>query len=148
LPALLLGSIAPDIEPMIILYFNLPYTLHGFLHTLIGGTLLALPLTALTFALRKPIEHITSPLKLNQKQTLPRTLTGTLIGTYSHNLPDAYLYTDIKPFYLLDWNPLLNPSTTRYLQIYAACAISFIIALTMYGFHLWKKHNSKSQTQY
>ncbi|HKZ94751.1 MAG TPA: DUF4184 family protein [Candidatus Bathyarchaeia archaeon] len=147
LPALLLGSIAPDIEPMIILYFNLPYPLHGFLHTLIGGTLLALLLTTLTFILRKPIENIMSLLKLSQKQSFQRILAGALIGIYSHILLDAYLYTDIQPFYPLDQNPLLNPSTFRYFEIYTICTISFIIAVAMYGLYLWKKHNPPSQTK-
>lgn len=141
LPALLLGSIAPDIQPLIILFFNLPSTLHGpILHSFIGATLLlAPPLTALTFILRKPINNILSPLKLNQTQTFPRILAGALIGIYSHILLDAYLYTDIQPFYPLTWNPLLSQSMFRYFEIYTICTISFILALTMYGFYLWRK---------
>jgi len=144
LPALLLGSIAPDIQPFLIMFFNLPGTLHSPpLHSFIGATLLLTPpLTALIFILRKPLNNLLSPLKLNQKQTLPSILAGTLIGIYSHILLDAYLYTDIQPLYPLTQNPLLNPSTHRYYEIYTLCTISFIIALAMYGFHLWKKHNS------
>jgi len=126
------------------MFFNLPGTLHGpILHSLIGSTLLlALPLTALVFILKKPIQNITSPLKLNQKPTFPSILAGALIGVYSHILLDAYLYIDIQPFYPLNVNPLLSQSTNRYLEMYTACTISFIVALLMYGFYLWKKHNS------
>jgi membrane-bound metal-dependent hydrolase YbcI (DUF457 family) len=146
LPALLLGSIAPDLQAFIILFFNLPTTLHGpLLHSFIGATILALPLTAFTFLLRKPIDNIfLSPLKLSQKQTLPKILAGALIGVYSHILLDSFLYTDILPFYPLDLNPLLNPSTIQSDQIYSICAISFIIALAMYGFHL-RKQGQKQQ---
>jgi len=141
LPALLLGSIAPDIQPLITLFLNLPGTLHGPpLHSLIGATLLlAPPLTILTFILRQPLNDILTPFKLNQKPTLPSILTGALIGIYSHILLDAYLYTDITPFYPLTTNPLLNPSTLRYYQIYTLCIISFIIALATYGLLLLRK---------
>jgi len=148
LPALLLGSIAPDIQPLIILFFNLPGTLHGPpLHTFIGATLLlAPPITILIFILRKPLDNLLlSPLKLDQRQSLPNILAGALIGTYSHILLDAYLYTDIQPFYPLTQNPLLNPSPLRYYEIYTICTISFIIALAMYGVYLRKKHKSKNQ---
>jgi len=127
------------------MFLNQPGTLHGpLLHSFIGSTtLLALPLTALVFILRKPLEAITTPLKLNQKQTLQTILAGTLIGLYSHILLDATLYTDIQPFYPLTQNPLLsNDPNTNYI-IYTACTITFIIALAMYTIHLWKKHNTK-----
>jgi len=136
----LLGSIAPDIQPFIIIFFNLPGALHGPpLHTFIGSTiLLALPLTALVFILRKPIQIITSPLKLKQNATIPTILIGALIGVYSHILLDAILYTDIQPFYPITMNPLLSQDPLRYYIMYTACAIAFIIALAMYGFYLWK----------
>jgi membrane-bound metal-dependent hydrolase YbcI (DUF457 family) len=145
LPALLLGSIAPDIQPFIIVFLNLPGALHGPpLHTFIGSTiLLALPLTALVFILKKPIQTITSPLKLNQKPTIQSILAGALVGVYSHILLDAILYPDIQPFYPLTMNPLLSQDPNRYYVMYTACAITFVIALIMYGFYLWKKHNTQ-----
>jgi len=131
------------------MFLNQPGTLHGPpLHTFIGSTiLLAPPLTALIFMLKKPIQTTTSLLKLNQKPTLPKILAGTLIGLYSHILLDAILYTEMQPFYPLTTNPLLSQSTNRYYEIYTACTICFIIALAMYGFYLWKKHNSTSQAK-
>lgn len=145
LPAVLLGSLAPDIQPIIIVLFNVPYSWNGpILHSLIGGTLL-LPLLvlAIIFILRKPLDKITSFLELYQEPTLPRILAGTLIGVYSHILLDAYIYTDIQPFYPFDVNPLLSQSESRYFEIYIAGAITIIIALLMYGFYRWKKHNAK-----
>ena len=144
LPALLLGSIAPDIQPFTILVFNQPGTLHGpLLHSFIGSTLLlALPLTALVFILKRPIQTTTSLLKLNQKPTLPSILTGSLIGVYSHILLDATLYAEMQPFYPLTTNPLLTQDPLRYYVMYTACTITFIIAIAMYGIYLWKKTKS------
>jgi len=144
LPAVLLGSLAPDIQPIIIVLFNVPYSFNGpVLHSLIGGTLLLPPLViAIIFVLRKPLDRVTSFLELYQEPTLPRILAGTLIGVYSHILLDAYLYTDIQPFYPLDVNLLLSQSASRYIEMYTAGTITIIVALLMYGFHRRKKHNT------
>jgi membrane-bound metal-dependent hydrolase YbcI (DUF457 family) len=145
LPALLLGSIAPDIQPFIIIFFNQPGTLHGpLLHSFLGSTLLALPLTAVIFILKKPIQTTTTFLKLNQKPTIPTILIGSLIGVYSHIILDATLYPEMQPLYPLTTNPLLSTDPNIYYIIYTACAAAFIIALAMYGFVLWKKHNTKN----
>jgi membrane-bound metal-dependent hydrolase YbcI (DUF457 family) len=127
-------------QPFIIIFFNQPGALHGpLLHSFIGATLLALPLTAIIFILKRPLQTITSFLRLNQKPTIQSILAGSLIGVYSHILLDATLYTDIQPFYPSTTNPLLSHDPNRYYMIYTACAIAFIIALVMYGFCLWKK---------
>lgn len=141
LPALLLGSIAPDIQPFIIIFFNQPGTLHGpITHSFIGSTiLLALPLTAILFILRKPLQTITSTLKLNQEPTLQSILTGSIIGVYSHILLDAYLYPEMQPFYPFTTNPLLSHDPNRYFMMYTACAAAFIIALAMYAIYLSRK---------
>ena len=147
LPALLLGSIAPDIQPLLMLLLDVPGGLHGpLLHSFIGATFLALPLTALVFKLRGPLDTILLLLKLKQKQTLPKILAGALVGTYSHIVLDSYLYPDIEPFSPNGWNPFFSRSTSRHFEIYTICAISFIIALAMYSIHLWKKHNSRALT--
>jgi membrane-bound metal-dependent hydrolase YbcI (DUF457 family) len=112
------------------------------LHSFIGSTLLlALPLTAIVFILRKPIQTITSLFKLNQKPTVKSILAGSLIGIYSHILLDAPLYTDIQPFYPITQNPLLSNDPNTSNVIYTLCTISFIIALAMYAIHLWKRQN-------
>ncbi len=148
LPALLLGSIAPDIQPFIIMFFNQPGTLHGSLtHSFIGSTtLLALPITAIVFILRKPLQAITTPLKLNQKQTFLNILAGTLIGLYSHILLDATLYPEMQPLYPLTQNPLLSHDPNRYYLIYTACAATFIIALAIYAVLLREKHKTQPPT--
>jgi membrane-bound metal-dependent hydrolase YbcI (DUF457 family) len=111
------------------------------LHSFIGSTLLlALPLTAIVFILRKPIQTITSLFKLNQKPTVKTILAGSLIGIYSHILLDAPLYTDIQPFYPITQNPLLSNDPNTSNVIYTLCTISFIIALIMYAVHLRKQH--------
>jgi len=44
-PTFLIASITVDIEPFIVLFFNLDYPLHGFFYSFLGGTIVALLLT-------------------------------------------------------------------------------------------------------
>jgi len=39
LPTLLIASIILDVEPILVIVFNLPYPIHGFFHSFLGGFL-------------------------------------------------------------------------------------------------------------
>jgi hypothetical protein len=41
-PTFLIASVIMDVEPFLVLFFNLNYPLHGFFHSLLGGTLVAI----------------------------------------------------------------------------------------------------------
>ena len=43
-PTFIIASIIVDIEPFLVIALNLNYALHGFFHSLLGGTLMAIPL--------------------------------------------------------------------------------------------------------
>lgn len=133
LPALLLGSIAPDIEAAAAMMWfpDWPFPIHGFLHSFVGGTLLSIVLAVVIFPVRKYLEIPLRFLKLDQKRSFRRIFAGALIGVYSHILLDAPLYTDIKPFWPLDLNPLLSEGMVRGLM-YDFCMICFIVAFVIY----------------
>jgi len=134
LPALLLGSVAPDIEAAAAMMWfrDWPFPIHGFLHSFVGGTLLSLVLSAAIFPIRKHLETPLRFLKLDQKRSFPRIFAGALIGVYSHILLDAPLYTDIKPFWPLDLNPFLSEGMSRGFEIYGFCVTSLIVAFAIY----------------
>jgi len=133
LPTLLLGSIAPDVEAAAAMFWFRNWPLHGFLHSFIGGTLLSLVLAVVIFPVRKHLEIPLRFLKLDQKSSFPRIFAGALIGVYSHILLDAPLYTDIKPFWPLDLNPLFSESMSLGFEMYSICGTSFIVAFVIYG---------------
>ena len=56
LPTLLLSSVIVDFEPLLVLTLNLQYPLHGYFHSLLGGTIVALPL-ALAMSKMKTVLH-------------------------------------------------------------------------------------------
>jgi membrane-bound metal-dependent hydrolase YbcI (DUF457 family) len=143
LPALLLGSISPDIEPAAVWFLDLPFPLHGLLHSFVGGTLLSLVLAALIFPIRKYLETPMRFLKLYQNYSFSRMLGGALIGIYSHILFDASMHGDMKPFWPLDQNPFLSGSSFRGLEIDVYCMTFFFVALVIYGV-IWVRNRKKN----
>jgi len=113
IPTLLLVSIAIDVEPLIVLVLNLDYPLHGYLHTLLFAIPYGVAISYTMMYIEKFLNPLYTALLLEEKsRTLtkkPYLLAGS-IGALSHVLLDSPLYTDIRPFYPLDINPLYNPS--------------------------------------
>jgi len=69
LPTFLLASAVVDVEPFLVLYFNLQYPLHGFLHTFLGGTLIAFLIAAVMSRLRNALSSLMSFFGIKQKPT-------------------------------------------------------------------------------
>jgi len=84
------------------------------------------------YVLKGKTSRLFRALKLEVKEGSP--LRGYLIagvsGTLLHVLLDYPLYSDIKPFYPLEYNPLYNPGLTA--DIYMFCTITAIIGLIGY----------------
>ena len=95
LKAFILVNILIDIEPGLIMFFNMGhqgYAIHGWTHTLGGVTYLA------GIALVLCIPWVKDRLAW---------LYGTLLGAYSHLLLDALVHQDVQPFApVVSGNPL------------------------------------------
>lgn len=55
-PTLIISSVIVDIEPLYVLMFNRSLPIHGFLHTFLGGSILAIPTAIICFLLKKHIK--------------------------------------------------------------------------------------------
>ena len=64
LPTLFVSSVIVDVEPLLVLTLNLQYPLHGYLHTFLGGTILAFVLALAMSRVRGSLEPLMSFLKL------------------------------------------------------------------------------------
>ncbi|MCK4491554.1 MAG: hypothetical protein KAU03_02950, partial [Candidatus Altiarchaeales archaeon] len=106
LPTFLVASVIVDIEPVAVLFLKLDAPLHGVVHTFLAGTLLAFILALIMFFLREKIKTVMRIVKLEQSPSFNKILLTSLAGVYVHILLDSFIYTDIKPFYLLTLNPL------------------------------------------
>ena len=52
-PTFLVASVAVDLEPFLVVSLGLRYPLHGFFHSLVGGTLVAFALAFAMFKLHR-----------------------------------------------------------------------------------------------
>lgn len=93
------AQIIMDIQPLVVMVTGEGH-LHGFSHTYVGATLLAL-FSALTGKYLSEIGLFI--LGLNRQRQLKIswwvTFLSALIGTYTHVLLDSIMHSDLEPFY-------------------------------------------------
>ena len=130
-PTFIIANVIVDIEPFMVLALNLDYPLHGFFHSFIGGTIVALLLTAGMRELREHLNPITRFLKVEQEHSTRSILMASLFGVYFHIVLDSLLYSDIKPFYPFNFNPFLD-ITRIGLGVYGNCFLAFILGTILY----------------
>lgn len=135
-PTFLISSVIVDIEPFLVLLFNLNYSLHGFLHSFLGGSLVAIILSLLMIRIGGKIQKVAKLFKLEQKCSNRNIWFASFSGIYLHILLDSPLYVDIKPFYPLDFNPFYNILTG--VEIYSLCALLFLGGFIIYLYKLIK----------
>ncbi len=141
-PTFLVANIIVDVEPFLVLTLNLNYPLHGFFHSFLGGTLVAVLLALMMHQIRDKLSPLLSFFKLEQKISFMRILVAAFSGIYIHTLLDSRLYTDIQPFYPSTYNPLLTTGVLAGLDAYIFCIWSFFGAIIVYIVRLlliWRK---------
>lgn len=131
-PTLQVASVILDIEPFFVLLLDLNYPLHGFFHSFLGGAIVILPLSLLMFKIRPLLNPIMNFFKIKQNPSFVKILVASAIGIYLHLLLDAPLYSDMKPFFPLSFNPFLNTSDLVADTIYLFCGYCFLVAIILY----------------
>lgn len=129
-PTLLIASVIVDIEPFFVLLFNMPHPLHGFLHTFLGSSILAILIAIICYFLKNPIQEIMKFFKLSQNSSFKKILSTSFFGIYFHILLDTFLYEEMNPFYPFLGNPLFNLFSSN--QVYLFCTFSFLIGTILY----------------
>ena len=130
IPLFLGANVVIDIEPLLVMTFNLDYPLHGYCHTLLFGTLVGLALAAAAYPFRRLIGEAMKLLRVPYVPTFATMAISAVVGAWCHVLLDGTLHADIRPFYPVQANPLrglLSPGA-----VHAVCVISFVPALAMY----------------
>lgn len=135
--SLLISSVIVDIEPFYNLYTHRSgVRLHGFLHTYLGATLISVPLSLVLYLFRDYIGKLLEVFKLKQRSSFRKILFTNIFGTYFHIFLDSFLYTDIRPFFPLQANPLLYMVSSY--AVYMFCTVCFPLALIVYLYRIWE----------
>jgi len=134
LPTFLVSNVILDIEPFLVLYLGLSGPLHGPFHSYTIGALVALG-TALVMLLAKPVTRPTMSLfQLRQESSPKRIFVTALLGIYIHVTLDAFLYSEMRLLYPLQFNPLLDMVSSG--SVYLFCSLSFLPGLALYVYRL------------
>jgi len=112
--------------------------LHGPFHTLIGATLMSIPVIIGVYLARKPLSKILEVCKIKQDYWLTSIILGSLLGVWLHIFLDSFMHFDIVPLWPLRANPLLGVVEPG--AIYLACAGSFTLGMIIYFFRLSQNH--------
>ncbi|MFX0064245.1 MAG: hypothetical protein ACFFC7_18895 [Candidatus Hermodarchaeota archaeon] len=137
--ALFVSVIIPDIEGITAL-FILPYSglpLHGPLHSFLGAIALGIVTGGVSYLVLKIFQKygiIPSQIHV----TLSKSMFSAFLGTISHILLDAPLYSEMNPFLPFPGNPLVGlvPQSFPYL----VCVISFLLGSVILLIRLSRHH--------
>ncbi|MFX0024492.1 MAG: hypothetical protein ACFE9S_19405 [Candidatus Hermodarchaeota archaeon] len=139
LPTFLLANVIVDLEPYFVfsLCLNIPH--HGFVHSFLGGTLIALILSGIMFLTRNLLNPVMSFFKLDQERSFIKILMASISGIYLHILFDAPTHSYMQPFFPFDtnifydpWNPLAFSISTLCDHLLLAGLIAYMIRLVLY----------------
>ncbi len=133
-PTFIVGNVILDAEGFLVITLGLSYPLHGYLHTFVSAIAVGLLLGLVMFKLERPLQPFYRKIELETDKALKLKsfLLAGVFGAVLHVLFDAFLYSEMMPFYPLTANPFLSIGLSMS-QVYNVCAILGIIGLVYYA---------------
>lgn len=127
---IVVASVILDLEPLAVIFFNLPMPLHSFFHTYLGATIVAIILAIGIYPFRKYLNKLVALFGLRQESSFRNIIPASIIGTYSHVLLDSFLYAEMNPFFPFLGNPFVGLLTGGF--VYNLCLVFGIIGIFAY----------------
>ncbi len=128
-PVFVLANVAIDFEPLLVMVFDLKYRAHEHFHNLLFGALVGILWGVVAYFGRGILKKIMRMLKLPYTTSFRKVLTSAVLGVWFHVIVDSIGYRDVKPFYPLDFNPMIGVMSRA--MVYLVCTLSFIPAIMM-----------------
>ena len=137
--AILLGSVAMDIEPLILLLIGRCYYCphHAFFHSILGAILGSLILAAILWKFREKLDKISLKFKIRQSFSFPVLFFSSLTAWLLHIFFDSLTHFDVFPFWPSHFNPIFIGK-----EIYWPLHLIFLI-FGIFGFILAYKKIKK-----
>ena len=145
-------QIIMDIQPLVILLMGEGH-LHGFTHTFLGATLIAITsaisgkyLSELGLRIIGVNEFGFNQIRKKSNKVIiiswKVAFISALIGSYTHVLLDAIMHGDVQPFYPFNLsNELLGLISIS--SLHKSCLYSGLIGASIFYFVQWKKFKEK-----
>ncbi|NOQ38602.1 hypothetical protein GQ472_07005 [archaeon] len=134
-----MANVIVDVEPFVVLLFGLDYPLHGFFHSFLGGSLIALVLYFAVVKCYPWILKVMNTFRVGQEMSRRKILLSCFFGVYLHIILDSVLYTDIMPFFPFDVNPFFGIFGLASGDIYQSCVIMLIVGVILLAY-VWIKN--------
>ena len=130
---LLISSVIPDVEPFCILLFDLSEPSHGFFHSYVGSSILAVLVAIVVYLLRDKLTSTMLKFQVSQKSSFKKILFTSFVGAYSHVFLDSFVNRRMNPLYPLQGNSFVGimPNYVAYMAVYGFCSISFILGIIL-----------------
>jgi hypothetical protein len=142
----LFANVVIDLEPLLVMVLDLNYPLHGYAHTFLGATLLAIISSQILYAGRAWLVPIYRWCEIAFVPSRSRLLVSALLGCWFHVLVDAMIYHEMHPFFPYQGNPMHGHVSVDSMNLLTAFA--FIPALILYIFYRKKISSDLSQSHH
>ncbi len=148
LPALIISSVLMDLESFYYMFIapRPDGVLHGFFHTYLGVTLIAIVVALFLIKYRKPVDSFMDVFKVKQSQNKISNeliFVSSLLAAWSHILLDSFMHADLQPFWpLTTANPFLHLVSIS--NIYLFTGIGLLVTLALWIIRVVKKKPSNS----
>ena len=139
LPAFLIANVIVDIEPFVVLLFGLDYPLHGFFHSFLGGSLVALVLYLVMVRMYPYVIGVMDIFYVGQEMSRKKIMLSCFSGVYLHIILDSFIYADIMPFFPFGVNPFYMLGGIGGSHIYLSCVLMLVAGICL--FYYCKKRN-------
>jgi hypothetical protein len=131
---MMIASVVLDIEPIAVIFLGFPSPLHGFLHSYLGATLVAIILSLVIWPMRDSLNSIVSLFGLHQESSLRHIIPASFIGAYFHVFLDSFIYPEMNPFYPLIGNPFIGALPVAF--VYSSCVYLGLLGLGIYSLRI------------
>ncbi len=100
-----ISNIIIDIQPFLVVFFDCNFELHGFSHTIIGGSAIMLPVSIIFGIIMKKIRI--------KDVTIISYILGGEAGVLSHLFLDSLMHKDLRIFWPFSDFTIANENTIK-----------------------------------
>jgi len=131
--AAIIGSVIIDTDFFLFLIFGTP--VHGYLHSFLSATLVAVLLAGILYLLNPTMIELKKWFGWETETGIKSLLAGAFTGTYSHIILDMLLYWEMNPLFPFNGNPFYVPGAALpvFITVYAAASLSTVAFLILYA---------------
>ena len=130
IPVFVLANVVVDIEVLVIMLLGIGKSVHRYCHTLLIGAVVGVIWAVAAYPLRHFFKKIMQIFRVRYETSFCKMLISGILGVWFHVLIDSLCWGDVRPFWPLDANPLLNLVTVRTVRL--VCIILFVPAIFLY----------------